>query len=171
MSLSKNQKIGILAILATLLTSIGVTIYVYSPEIILSEFNPPNEINYNSGGVLHFELTNYGEKTGSYLLSIESEKFLISKKLVNNLDDDYKHNFSMNYLMPKDSNVVYNFYIKVDKTNLKPTANISLIYVDRSGFNPFKKEHTWNFYYKLDSSNNYQLINEEYFKTTIFLIR
>ena len=133
MSLSNNQ-IGILAILATVLTSIFVTIYVYSPEIMRNEFNPPSEINYNSGGILHFELTNHGEKTGSYFLSIESGEFLISKKQLNNLDDDYKHNISMNYSMPKYDNDAYNFYIKVNKTNLKPTANISLIYVDSSGF-------------------------------------
>ena len=165
MSLSTNQIIGILTILA----AIWGTTYMYSPEIVRTEFNPPNEIYYSIGSILHFELTNHGEKTGSYFLSMKSEEILISKKQINSLDD-YKHNISLSYLIPKDANNAYNFYLKVNKTNLKPNATISLIYIDKSGFNPFKKEYIWNFYYELDSLNNYQLKYEEYYEETIFLI-
>ena len=119
---------------------------------------------------MHYELTNHGGKTGSYFLSIESEDLLISKNQFNSWNDDYKHNISLSYLMPKDDNDVYNFHFKVNKTNLKPNATITLIYIDKSGLNPLKKEYIWNFYYELDSSSDYHLINKDNFEKTIFLI-
>ncbi|KAF5430099.1 hypothetical protein C5S42_00705 [Candidatus Methanomarinus sp.] len=165
MALSNNQKIMIVGIFIAAIVAIWTTTYMYSPDLVHTSYNPPDVISSKPENALSFDLTNYGEKTGSYKLYLNSNEILFSSLKSYDLDD-YQENIYLGHALPPHNNDHYIFYYMVNESNLKSNATVTFIYVDTSHL--FKKEQIWTFYYKLDHSNKYQLINEKFeIKTTL----
>ena len=87
MALSNNQKIMIVGIFIAAIVAIWTTTYMYSPDLVHTSYNPPDVISSKPENALSFDLTNYGEKTGSYKLYLNSNEILFSSLKSYDLDD------------------------------------------------------------------------------------
>ena len=168
MSFSKNQ--GITIILSLLVASVtiwGIT-YTYSPDLIYTEFNPPDTIS-NYENILRFKLTNYGEKTGTYLLSFSasSDDILFSKN--RSPSDEYENNITLYYKLGSGKDVAYNFKFKANNSVKNSNVTVTFTYIDASPW-ILKKASIYEYDYELNENNNYQLQDEKLYKKTILII-
>ena len=156
MSFSKNQQITIVLGLIAILTTIWGINYTNSPDLLYTEFNPPDTIS-NSGNNLRFELTNYGEKTGTYFISLSASSDDIKFSRNHNPSDDYENNISLHYKLGTSEDVLFNFKLKSNNSTKNSNVTVTFIYIDASPW-ILKKEHVYKYNYKL---NNTYLFNWE----------
>lgn len=160
MKLSSTQEITVFGIIVAAFIAIWTTTYIYSPDLVNREFNPPDTISSNQDNILHFELNNYGEKKGSYILKLTSDEILFSQ--TRSYDKNvFENNIHLGYVLPPKERNEYSFYMVTNESGLKPNATISFIYIDSSPL-IFEKKKTWNFYYELDTSSKYILKDVKY---------
>ena len=161
MTFSKNQKITIILALFAGFIAIWAATYIHSADIVFVKFDPPNIINSDNGNQLRFELINYGNKKGSFILSLSSEEILFSSEKSYN-PDDYNETISVSSVLgPNKENLVNNFYLITNESNLKQDGHITFTYMDASPL-IVKKMYIWDFDYELNNQNNYIFKNKDF---------
>lgn len=168
MSLSKNQKITIFLGIVVALTTIWSITYTNSADLLYTDFNPPETIS-NSGNTLRFELTNYGEKTGAYFLSISASSNDIQFSKNRDSSDDYENDISLNYKLGPDRDVIYDFKLKANNSAKNSNVTVILIYIDKSPW-ILKKATIYKYNYKLKENNYYKLQDEKLTTKNTYII-
>ena len=153
--MDRKEFISIMAILVVVL---GI-FYPYQADIQFFTFDSPSEITQTGNDHFSFKVHNYGDKSGSYKLEASSEVFLV--KTISSLNRGYEHEFSINTHIEDEQDGNWNIYIKANKSDLQPNANVEFSYIDTSS-KIFKKD-TWNLFYELEESQispRYNFINK-----------
>jgi len=164
MSLSTNQQITICLAICLIVATVWGIAYTNSADLVRTEFYPPDTIS-NLGNTLTFKLTNYGDKSGTYILLLSSS----SNTIQFSKSDDYENNISLRYNLGPDKDITYNFKLKTNNSNIKPNETVTFIYIDASPL-IFEKELIYTYYYELNENNNYRLIDEKVDKKRILII-
>lgn len=160
MALTKNQKIAVYSTVLLAAVSIWVTMYTHSPDLIHNEFQPPDHISANKmSNDFYFEIGNYGQKTGSYYLTLTSnDESLDFKKGFNG---DYQSELGFGYSLPPNDVDSCFLYMKQNDSYIPQNLNFVFSVTDRSGI--VHKTERYTSYYDFDSeSNRYIYNNTEY---------
>ncbi len=151
MALTKNQKIAVCSTALIALVTIWVTLYTHSPDLIHSEFEPPEYIPVNKmPNDFHLDIGNYGAKTGSYYLTLASDN--ASLNFGKGFSDDYQSELNFGYSLPPNDIDQWQLYVKHNDSCVSENISFVFSFTDKSGF--IHRTERYTCYYDFDSESN-----------------